>query len=353
MSKLNELKKQYPELNVSIIDMFSKLDNTKSHKYLPLLCKLFRYRFNLNENFRGNLRDIKSEIKYIRERLSNIFEVETLTDEEIFVLDQFAGFYNFSDLEIFKQFKDYNERNLIPNNDVTSYNTIDSLNQAVSLAEIRSMEKDMENQVVKEFENDTWLLVRPLTFSSSLRYGSSTKWCTTYKNEKQYFKRYWERGILSYCINKITGYKFAMFKSLDSEKELSFWNAADRRIDFLELEIEDYMYPIIKDLLKSKQTNRDLCDTKTELSVIMECGNQLKKMSNLTNEAEPQIMTERTYDEPQVMEERVYDERPMMEYDAREVEVANESNYRTYPQYEEATGEIDLREMGGMPLGRG
>lgn len=339
MSKLNELKKQYPELNVSIIDMFSKLDNTKSHKYLPLLCKLFRYRFNLNENFRGNIRDIKNEIKYIRERLSNIFDVENLTDNEVFVLDQLVGFYNTSDLEMFKNFRDYNERNLIPNKDVTSYKTLDEVSQSVSLAEIRSMEKDMENQVVKEFEDDNWLLVRPLTFSSSLRYGSSTKWCTTYKNEKQYFERYWRRGILVYCINKTTGYKFAIFKSLDSEKELSFWNAADRRIDFLELEIEEYMYSIIKDLLKSKQTNRDLCDTKTELSVIMECSNHLKKISSLTDEAAP------------IMEERAYDERPMMEYDTREVEVVNESNYRTYPQYEEATGELDLREMGEIPLG--
>ena len=197
----------------------------------------------------------------------------------------------------------------------------------------------MENQVVKEFEDDNWLLVRPLTFSSSLRYGSSTKWCTTYKSEKQYFERYWKRGILVYCINKTTGYKFAIFKSLDSEKELSFWNAADRRIDFLELEIEEYMYSIIKDLLKSKQTNRDLCDTKTELSVIMECSNHLKKISSLTNEEAP------------IMGERAYDERPIVEYDTREVEVANESNYRTYPQYEESTGELDLREMGEIPLG--
>ena len=339
MSKLNELKKHYPELNVSIIDMLSKIDDTKSHKYLPLLCKLFKYRFNIFEHYNGNIRDIKNEVKYIRERLSNIFDVENLTDNEVFILDQFAGFYNTSDLELFKNFRNYNERNLISNKDVTSYKNLDEVLQAVSLAEIRSMEKEMENQVIKEFEDDTWLLVRPLTFSSSLRYGSSTKWCTTYKNEKQYFERYWRRGILVYCINKTTGYKFAIFKSLDSEKELSFWNAADRRIDFLELEIEEYMYSIIKDLLKSKQTNRDLCDTKTELSVIMECSNHLKKISSLTNEVAP------------IMGERAYDERPIVEYDTREVEVANESNYRTYPQYEESTGELDLREMGEIPLG--
>ena len=64
-----------------------------------------------------------------------------------------------------------------------------------------------------------------------------------------------------------------------------------------------------------------------------------KPISSLTNEEAP------------IMGERAYDERPIVEYDTREVEVANESNYRTYPQYEEATGELDLREMGEIPLG--
>ena len=316
MSKINELKKQYPELNITIIDMLSKVDNTKSHKYLPLLCKLFRYRFNIEENFRGNSRDIKSEMKYIKSRLSEIFDVETLTDNELFVMEQLVGFYNTQDFVTIKNFKDYNERNLISNNDVTSYKTLDEVSQAVSLAEIRSMEKEMENQVIKEFEDDTWLLVRPLTFSSSLRYGSSTKWCTTYKQEKQYFERYWKRGILVYCINKITGYKFAIFKSLDSEKELSFWNAADRRIDFLELEIEDYMYPIIKDLLKSNSSNRDLCDTKTELSVIMECSNQINKLipSNPIMDEDRYEVEQRYEMEPPIMAERTNHERPMMDY---------------------------------------
>ena len=139
MSKINELKKQYPELNITIIDMLSKVDNTKSHKYLPLLCKLFRYRFNIEENFRGNSRDIKSEMKYIKSRLSEIFDVETLTDNELFVMDQLVGFYNTQDFVTIKNFKDYNERNLISNNDVTSYKTLDEVSQAVSLAENRSM----------------------------------------------------------------------------------------------------------------------------------------------------------------------------------------------------------------------
>ena len=35
MSRLTEIKKQYPELNITIIDLFNKIDGTKSYKYLP------------------------------------------------------------------------------------------------------------------------------------------------------------------------------------------------------------------------------------------------------------------------------------------------------------------------------
>ncbi len=46
MSRLDEIKKQYPELNLSMFDMMVRLDTSKSYKYLPLLCKIFGQKFN-------------------------------------------------------------------------------------------------------------------------------------------------------------------------------------------------------------------------------------------------------------------------------------------------------------------
>ena len=46
MSRIDELKKQYPELNVTIFDMMTRIDTSKSYKYLPLLCKIFGQKFN-------------------------------------------------------------------------------------------------------------------------------------------------------------------------------------------------------------------------------------------------------------------------------------------------------------------
>ena len=63
---------------------------------------------------------------------------------------------------------------------------------------------DLDFTPCKEYEDDKWVIVRPLTFASSVKYGASTRWCTTYQAEKQYFERYWRQGILIYFINKTT-----------------------------------------------------------------------------------------------------------------------------------------------------
>lgn len=304
MSRLSEIKNQYPELNVSIIDVLSKVDGTKSHKYLPLLCKLFNERFVFEKNFKNYSKsDLNREMNYIKNRVSKSVDLDNLSNNEIFVLDAFLGFFSEHDMQLMKTFKELNERNLISNNDVTSYNNLDEIRNAVSLGELRQNEKEMSKQIVKEYEDENWLILRPLTFSASSRYGSATKWCTTYKADKHYFMRYWNRGILIYAINKLTGYKFAIFKSLDGDRELSFWNAADQRIDFLEVEIDDYMFPTVRNLLKSTKTNRDFCDNKIERSVLSECQEHYeKKLSNIEVTREDayteDVMNEVMIDEP-------------------------------------------------------
>jgi hypothetical protein len=151
------------------------------------------------------------------------------------------------------------EKNKIPNRDLSTYSSLDSLRKSISLSSLKDIEKELESQIVKEYEDDTWLILKPLTFESSAKYGSSTRWCTTYHGDKSHFVRYWRRGILVYFINKENGYKFAGFKSLDSENELSFWDPSDQRLDFLQLDVNDYLFPIVKKIFSSTETNRDLC----------------------------------------------------------------------------------------------
>jgi len=276
MSKIAEIKKQYPELNISVIDLFSKIDGTKTNKYLPLMCKLFSGRFNVGKLW--NERDADAEMEYVKERM-NLFGLnfENMSNNEIYSYYTVSDFFNREDMELLSLFRKYNERGLVPNNDVTSYQNFEQIRSSVGIATLKSDEKELRSQIVIEHEDDTWLVLRPLTFGSSSKYGAATKWCTTYQNDKEYFERYWRRGVLVYFINKITGLKFALFKSLDDEPELSFWNSSDRRVDFLEIDVDNYMIPIIKEILKSDKTNRDLCSDKIRLQVLLECTRNNRK----------------------------------------------------------------------------
>jgi hypothetical protein len=319
MSKISEIKNQYPELNISIIDLFSKMDSTKTNKYLPLMCKLLSSRFQVNKLW--HKRDEESEMNHIKERLDLMgLNYNGMSNNEIYAHYCLSDHFSNEDMQLLASFRKYNERGLIPNNDVTSYQNFEQIMSSVGLASLKEDEKELRSQIIREHDDETWLALRPLTFGASSKYGAATKWCTTYQNDKQYFERYWKRGILVYFINKITGLKFAVFKALDGDKELSFWNAADQRVDFLELDIDDYMFPIIKQILKSEETNRDLSSTKIRTQVRQECGRSMEKSL--------------------VQEDRYEVERPMMEEDIPQM------------NFEMAEREVVSRVVQLRPLGR-
>ena len=319
MSKITEIKKQYPELNISIIDLFLKMDSTKTNKYLPLMCKLLSSRFQVNKLW--NKRDEETEMNHIKERVSIMgLNYDGMSNNELYSYYCLADYFNHEDMKLLSSFQKYNERGLIQNKDVTSYQNFEQIMASVGLASLKEDEKELRSQIIREHDDETWLALRPLTFGASSKYGAATKWCTTYQNDKQYFERYWKRGILVYFINKITGLKFALFKALDGDKELSFWNAADQRVDFLELDIDDYMFPIIKQILKSEETNRDLSSTKIRTQVRQECGRSMEKSL--------------------VQEDRYEVERPMMEEDIPQM------------NFEMAEREVVSRVVQLRPLGR-
>lgn len=279
MSRLDELKKQYPHLNMSLFDMMTRLDPSKSYKYLPLLCKIFGRRFDPKYQYHKD--DVQKGMLDIQTNLiSKSISTNDLTDSQMYALYCLSDYFPNETFTTFKDFIYYMENGKIQNKDVTSYDKIEEIRSAVSLASIKELDEEMSNQVIKEFEDETWVAVRPLTFAASARYGASTRWCTTYQKEKQYFERYWRQGILVYFINKKTGYKFAMFKSL-MENDLSFWNAEDSRVDFLALEIDDYLFPIVRKINQSQQTNKNLCSDEIQEQVHEECIEkyELKEMA--------------------------------------------------------------------------
>jgi hypothetical protein len=285
MSRLTEIKKQYPELNITIIDLFNKIDGTKSYKYLPLLCKIFGQRFSPKIYSKDERLIVESDIKSVL--MTYGISTDGISFNETYAIRDILELFNISDIQTFIQFKDLMEKGVIENKDITSYKDIEELGGAITLSMIKENEKELEGQAIKVFEDEKWLAVRPLTFQASSKYGSGTKWCTTYKREKNYFEKYWRTGILVYFINKKTGYKFGGFKELDKGGELSFWNSADSRVDYLELETDDYLFPIVRKIFKSEDTNKNLCSNEIQEQVHTECINKYDDMFLVQDLTEP------------------------------------------------------------------
>jgi len=276
MSRIKELKEKYPHLNVSFFDIMTRLDISKSNKYLPLICKIFSKRFDVIQQ---HGLESENSTRELNQRLSSLgINVTDLTPNQIYVITHLIDYFNNDSLNSITQFMELMEKGLIEQNDVSKYEDLDSLRGAITLAAMKEWRKDLEGEVIKEYEDDKWVVLRPLTFAASAKYGATTRWCTTYSREKQYFEKYWRKGILVYFINKISGYKFAGYKALDGENELSFWNQEDQRVDYLLLDVDDYLFPITRKIFSSQETNKNLCSPEIQEQVHSECLNLEEKL---------------------------------------------------------------------------
>ena len=246
MSKIRDLKTN-SENTVNIVDILELFSPDQKTKYTETLLRLMKGTQNL-----------KSHAKEIKNTLTNEFnfisgeDLDKFTPIQLMIIHQFiTSFFNFTDLHNYRKFCEYNERNLINQNDLTAYKSFDEVITQLNIAELKVEAKNMENEVLKVYEDTEWLLLRPLTYLSSKKYGANTKWCTTSEGSSQYFDKYSKKGVLIYCINKLTGYKVASFYSLDkNDREFSFWNQKDDRIDSLDSELTDELRRLIGNVSK-------------------------------------------------------------------------------------------------------
>jgi hypothetical protein len=79
--------------------------------------------------------------------------------------------------------------------------------------------KALPNEYEKIYEDDTYLLVSPLTHNASCKYGANTKWCTTNRESDELFDEHFISGTLTYLIikdknlsNLLNGSKFAIYR---------------------------------------------------------------------------------------------------------------------------------------------
>jgi hypothetical protein len=250
MSRIDELKKQHKDLALNDLDLMKMVMPDQAIKYVEVLAKLAKSKYKeiaIAHDGEDNLRT--ACLSALAGWGIDYNYLETLETPVLWMLwNRMETLLGQSNFKLFIKFANLNERGLISNNDVTSYKSFNEIEQAVSLAEIKLIDKELEKQIIKVHEDDEWLLLKPLSLEASMKYGASTKWCTTSEGGK-YFANYSKWGILIYCLNKKTGYKFASFKNLDRDRdnEFSFWNPADSKIDPLDtMEIPTEILAIIR-----------------------------------------------------------------------------------------------------------
>ena len=264
MSRIDELKKQHPTYALSAIDIYKMMSPNQTNKYVEMLIKLDKSiatdSYYHSDRYRNEMIacmvDWGLDYNYLE-----TFDMETIR----FVFNSMSHLTGEGKIKIFTKFASYNERKLIENNDVTTYSTWDQIEQAVALADVKSLDKKLEKEIKKVYEDDTWLSLRPLSLEASMKYGANTKWCTTTESG-QYYARYSARGILIYNINKKTGYKVACFKNLDQafDNEFSWWDVTDKKIEVLDSEAPAAVLEAIRNEIKNRSVPNQLLMTKAE-----------------------------------------------------------------------------------------
>jgi hypothetical protein len=191
MSRLDRLKEQHPDLNVSVIDVLSKIDPSKTNKYMEFLIKKFK-------EFYGEYDDWMIGLG-----------IEMMGDDNMTALNEFEV---------------HSKANRITNVDIGAYTSFNEIQIAVENAEEKVRLKKLEKQVVKLYSDDEWSVVIPLSYEASRVYGSNTKWCTT---QERYWNDYIKTYKLIYIQNKKTNEKYAVSRHWEDEKKLQAWLSND------------------------------------------------------------------------------------------------------------------------------
>ena len=138
------------------------------------------------------------------------------------------------DIELIKEFDRFQQS--LEEKDINKYSFAGLKNAIQSHKEkSKSQQNKFDSSGAKKiYEDSNILIVKPLTYEASCKYGSGTRWCTTMANTPTYFKQYTEGNdqSLYYVIlkkfdrhNKF--YKIAIHKKIGEE---TWYDSTDERM---------------------------------------------------------------------------------------------------------------------------
>lgn len=234
MARIDDLKKQNPQLDISLIDIIASLDPTSTYKYLGFMLKL-----------------LKNEIG---EKDPKKCFAQALFDEEY--------------IDYLKRFESHSAASRLKNPDISSYKNINEVTAAVNEADQILKVKESEKQVIKLFESKEYLVLLPLTFEASKTYGANTKWCVT---QSQYWKTYQWNYKLIYIIDKVNNKKYAISRKYDDQTKIEGWLENDDPISPFLIPLSPEVDVVITNELRKKQYETEM-DVLNENSIMTDEG---------------------------------------------------------------------------------
>lgn len=138
--------------------------------------------------------------------------------------------------------------------DINQYRSIEDVADALTPFLEKAKEKELSKQIHKIFEDDQFIVLRPLTEESSCKYGSNTRWCVTQK-ETGYFQKYTQGSQkLYFIINKQNSTDELYSKvaiHFDEEGNMIYYDSQDRQLSPKEKNVFNYAFKNIIELIKS------------------------------------------------------------------------------------------------------
>lgn len=167
--RVKYIKDNYPSIPEEHIDLLKSIDVSDNNSYLVWLARMysqgeFMYKNSLNENAFQSAKSI----------LNAFHKNKSLLPKE--------------------------------NRDINKFKSLFELSTSMFLLE-RGKKIDEENYLkngaIKVFENNKWLIVKPLTMESAIKFGKDTTWCTSSKRRADnYFYSYFGKGEIFIIIDK-------------------------------------------------------------------------------------------------------------------------------------------------------
>lgn len=222
MSRLEKIKEQHPELNVTIIDLLASMDPTDSYKYLEFLVKR-----------------LKGYYQEEKEQLGLHIAIDLIGTENTKTLNEYER---------------HCKAKRVQRNDITKIETWKEMEYEVKLAEKIEEQKKIEKQVHKILDNDDFTILVPLSYESCKLYGYNTKWCIT---QETHWKGYSSKYIILFIIDKKTNKKIAISRKI-GEKIIDAWDEEDVQISPLLLNLPHQIMDVIVENIQKDNTIQDL-----------------------------------------------------------------------------------------------